>query len=511
MVDVADLPALPLTDLLTALGGEVVVRGDPAGVVLRQVAYDSRTVLPGALFCCVPGQQLDGHAFAADALRAGAVALLVEQRLALDVVQLVVPDTRRAMATAAAELWDHPDRSLDVVGITGTNGKTTVAHLLGSILSTAGRPCPVLGTLSGARTTPEAPDLQARLAGWRADGVAAVAMEVSSHALALHRTDGVRCALAVFTNLSRDHLDFHGDEASYFATKARLFEPERTARAVVNLDDPRGRLLRDAALVPTVAYSLADASEVVLGPFGSDLRWRGTRLHVPLAGRHNLANALAAATAAAEVGLEPAEIAPGLAATAAVAGRFESVDVGQPFRVVVDYAHTPDGLERVLEAAREVTPPPGRVLVVFGCGGDRDPTKRAPMGAVAARLADLAVVTSDNPRTEDPLVIIEAIRRGLGTATAQRIEADRGAAIAAALKEARPGDLVLIAGKGHETTQIVGDTERPFDDRRVAARLLGAAPDWIPPSERPPAADRGRGDGGAPEPEGGLAGRGGRP
>jgi UDP-N-acetylmuramoyl-L-alanyl-D-glutamate--2,6-diaminopimelate ligase len=240
-----------------------------------------------------------------------------------------------------------------------------------------------------------------------------------------------------------------------------------------------------------VGYSLADATDVVLTASGSDFRWRGTPLHVPMAGRHNLVNALAAVTAAVELGLEPAETAPGLAAAPAVAGRFEAVDVGQPFGVVVDYAHTPDGLERVLEAARDVTRPPGRVLVVFGCGGDRDPSKRAPMGAVAARSADLVVITSDNPRSEDPDAIIAQVRRGVPSGTPHLVEPDRRAAIAAAFEASRPGDFVLIAGKGHETTQVVGDVERPFDDRRVAAELLGAPSGWLPPSEHPPGGDPG--------------------
>jgi UDP-N-acetylmuramoyl-L-alanyl-D-glutamate--2,6-diaminopimelate ligase len=436
------------------------------------VAYDSRSVGPGALFCCVPGQQVDGHAFASDAVRAGAVALLVEQRLAIDVVQVQVPDARIAMAIAAAELWGHPSRRLQVIGVTGTNGKTTVAHLIGTILSSAGRPCPVLGTLTGARTTPEAPDLQAALSNFLDRGAAAVAMEVSSHALALHRVDELHFALAMFTNLSRDHLDFHGTEAAYFQAKARLFDPDLSARAVVNLDDPRGRLLRDAALIPTVGYALADAADVQLSPGGTQFRWRGAPMSVPLAGRHNLSNAIGAATAAAELGISVDAIARGLASVPRVPGRFERVEAGQPFRVVVDYAHTPDALARVLEAAREITPSPGRVILVFGCGGDRDPSKRAPMGRVASRLANLVVVTSDNPRHEEPGAIIAAVRAGLDPATPTIIEPDRRAAIADALREARDGDIVVIAGKGHETTQVIGDVELPFEDRTVASELL---------------------------------------
>jgi UDP-N-acetylmuramoyl-L-alanyl-D-glutamate--2,6-diaminopimelate ligase len=450
--------------------------GDPE---IHQIVYDSRRAGAGSLFCCVPGQQLDGHAFAGDAVARGAVALLVEHRLDADVAQVEVPDARLAMAEAAAIFWGDPSRELAVVGVTGTNGKTTVSHLLGAVLSGAGWPCPVLGTLSGNRTTPEAPDLQEAFAAALASGARAVAMEVSSHALALERVAGTHFAVAVFTNLGLDHLDFHGTEAAYFAAKARLFEAGRSDRGVVNLDDPHGRLLRDAAVIPTVGYSLADVDEVRTTARGTAARWSGHDLWVPLPGRHNLSNALAAATAARQLGLADTAIVSGLAVAPPVPGRFEAVDVGQPFGVVVDYAHTPDALARALEAAREVTPPPGRVLVVFGCGGDRDRSKRAPMAAVASRSADVVVVTSDNPRSEDPRAIVEDVRAGLVPTVAggarALVEVDRRAAIALALGEAGPGDLVLLAGKGHETTQDLGGRVVPFDDRVVAAELLGGS------------------------------------
>jgi UDP-N-acetylmuramoyl-L-alanyl-D-glutamate--2,6-diaminopimelate ligase len=402
--------------------------------------------------------------------------LLVEHHLDLDVAQVVVPDARRAMADAAAAFWGDPSTHLAVLGVTGTNGKTTVTHLLGAVLSGAGRPCPVLGTLSGSRTTPEAPDLQEALAAALASGARAIAIEVSSHALALDRVAGTRFEVAVFTNLGRDHLDFHGTEAAYFAAKAKLFEAGRSARGVVNLDDAHGRLLRDAAVIPTVGYSLDDVGDVRLTARGTAARWAGHELWVPLPGRHNVSNALAAATAARQLGVEDNDIVTGLAAAPLVPGRFEAVDAGQAFGVVVDYAHTPDALARVLEAAREITPPPGRVLVVFGCGGERDRTKRAPMAAVASRGADLVVVTSDNPRSEDPGAIVAEVRAGLvapseggGRAI---VEVDRRSAIARAFGEAGPGDLVVLAGKGHETTQDLGERVVPFDDRLVAAELL---------------------------------------
>ncbi len=455
-------------ELLTAPGPSTA----ESDVTIRHVAYDSRQVRPGALFCCIPGQRVDGHRFAAQAVAQGAVALLVEHRLDLDVAQVVVDDARAAMAPIAAEFWGHPSRALQVVGVTGTNGKTTVTHLVAAILEADGRRTAVIGTLSGTRTTPEAPDLQQQFATLVADGYHAVAMEVSSHALSLHRVDATRFAVATFTNLSRDHLDFHGTMAAYFAAKARLFEPAMAERAVVNLDDPHGRLLRDAAVVPTVGYSLTDATDLVFRAGGTTFGWAGEHIEVPLAGRHNVSNALAAATTARELGVSPSVVASGLAASRAVPGRFESVAVGQPFGVVVDYAHTPDALERVLEAGRELVGPGGRVLVVFGCGGDRDPSKRAPMGAVASRLADLAVLTSDNPRSEHPVRIIEEVRAGVVPGAEVVVEPDRRAAIAIAIRRARSGDLVVVAGKGHETTQQIGDAELPFDDRVVAAEVL---------------------------------------
>lgn len=464
---------VPLADLIAALGPGARRHGPAAPEpIVRGITYDSRQVQPGWLFCCVPGAKADGHRFAAEAADRGAVALLVEHRLNLALPQVEVADARRAMATVAAQFWGHPSRHLELVGVTGTNGKTTVTQLLGAVLRAAGRRAEVIGTLSAARTTPEAADLQAQLAGFLDAGVDAVAMEVSSHALELHRVDDVRFRVAVFTNLTRDHLDFHPTMEAYFQAKARLFVPELTERAVVNLDDPRGRLLRDAALVPTVGYGLADATEVVLRPDGTDFVWRGQAMTVRLAGRHNLSNALAVATAAGELGIEPAAVAAGLAALASVPGRFEPVDAGQPFSVVVDYAHTPDALERVLESAREMVPAGGRVLVVFGCGGDRDRTKRAPMGELASRLADVTVLTSDNPRGEPPLSIAEQVRSGAVSGAEVIVELDRRAAIALAFDRARPGDLVVIAGKGHETTQQFADRTIDFDDRAVARALL---------------------------------------
>lgn len=485
---------------LAAAGVAVLdLRGDPAGIDVSSMAYDSRAVRPGSLFCCIPGLRVDGHDFAEDAVGRGAVAVLAERPLTLApaTVQVVVASVRAAMGPLASALHGHPSRDLTVVGVTGTNGKTTTAHLLASILTADGRPTVALGTLSGTRTTPEAPDLQARLAELRDGGTQAVAMEVSSHALDQHRVDAVHFRAAVFTNLSQDHLDYHRTMDAYFAAKARLFEAGRTDVAVVNADDEWGRRLlellrgRDMTVVP---FTLADASDLVVGPEASRFRWHGIDMTLRLGGRFNVENALAAATTAAALGVGDTAVADGLASVASVRGRFERVEAGQPFMVIVDYAHTPDGLQRALAAARELAR--GRVVVVFGAGGERDHAKRPLMGEVAARLADVVVLTSDNPRSEDPDAIIAEVAAGArrvasgagARATTQAaaagelvIEPDRARAIEQAVTVARAGDVVLIAGKGHETGQEIGGRVVPFDDaakaREVIARSThGGAP-----------------------------------
>ena len=439
------------------------------------VSHDSRTVRAGDLFCCLRGEHVDGHRYAPVAVEAGATAVLAERPLDVAVAQVVVDDARAAMAPLAAAFYGHPSAALTVVGVTGTAGKTTTTHLLAAVFDHAGLPCGVIGTLTGAHTTPEAPELQAALARFRAEGRRSVAMEVSSHALAQHRADATRFAVAVFTNLGQDHLDFHGTTEQYFAAKARLFTPTMAAHGVVNGDDPYGRRLLAGASIPMTSFSMADAADLAVGPLASTFTWRGQRVRLPLGGRFNVANALAAAAAAAAADVAPEAVASGLAAAGAVPGRFEPVDAGQPFTVVVDFAHTPESLFSVLGAAREVAGA-GRVIVAFGCGGDRDPAKRPAMGEAAARLADVVVVTSDNPRTEDPTAIIDEVIAGIPsplTARA-RTEVDRRSAIALALSEAAPGDVVVVAGKGHETTQTFADGTVDFDDRAVARELLEA-------------------------------------
>ncbi|MBA2281610.1 MAG: UDP-N-acetylmuramoyl-L-alanyl-D-glutamate--2,6-diaminopimelate ligase [Acidimicrobiia bacterium] len=474
-----------LAALLVAAGldGPVEVHGGAHAedVEVGDIVLDSRTASAGSLFCCIAGSRVDGHELAGAAAAAGAVAVLAERRVDVpaSVAQVLVPSVRGAVGRVASAFHGHPSRQLTVVGVTGTNGKTTTTHLLRSVFQANGRKAAVIGTLTSGPgappTTPDAPALQEQLAGLRDDGTTFVAMEVSSHGLEMRRVDGTWFAATAFTNLSQDHLDLHGTMEAYFAAKARLFTPAFTDLAVVNLDDQRGRLLLDAATVRTVGWSLADVEVLGLEPSGSSLRWRGTELRVPLAGRLNVANAVGAATIAAELGLTPAQIAIGLAAAPPVRGRFEPVLGSQPFSVVVDYAHSPDGLEHLLTSARELVEPGRRVIVVFGAGGDRDPRKRPRMGEVTARLADVVVVTSDNPRGEDPASIIDAIVGGMAAEAAAIVEPDRRAAVERALALAEPGDLVVLAGKGHETTQTSGDRVVPFDDATVARELLLAA------------------------------------
>jgi len=470
------------------------VRGD-ATVDVRALAHDSREVDPGACFACIVGANTDGHQHAPEAVAAGAVALLVERRLGLTVPEARVPDVRQALGPAAARLQGFPSRAMRCLGVTGTNGKTTTTHLLAAIAQAAGEPAGVVGTV-GARigveplplehTTPEAPELQSLLARMRDDGIRTVAMEVSSHALAQHRVDGTWFAVACFTNLSRDHLDYHADLDDYFEAKARLFAPTFTAVAAVNVDDPRGpELVRRcrAADVPVTSYGLTPSADVTARDIVVDgeggrftiVEPDGTRTpaRTPLLGELNVVNALAAAVTARLAGFSQDAIVAGLAALAAVPGRLERVTSGQPFDVLVDYAHTPDALAAALAAARRLAGA-HRVIVVFGAGGDRDAEKRPLMGRAAAHVADLVIVTNDNPRSEDPGSIADAVLAGTTDGPARtQCQLDRRAAIRDGLDAAQPGDVVLIAGKGHETEQRIGDHAVAFDDRVVVLEELG--------------------------------------
>ena len=468
--------ARTLGELIADAGlGTAEVRGT-ADVSVTGVVHDSRLVAPGALFCCLRGANSDGHAFAAAAAEAGAAALLVDHALDLDVTQVIVADARVAMGPIASAFFGHPSRSLTVIGITGTNGKTTTASLLAAVLQSAGLRTGVIGTLTGKHTTPEAPELQAQLAGFVTAGCATVVMEVSSHALALHRVDGTHFALAVFTNLGRDHLDLHGTVERYFAAKAALFTPLLSAQGIANVDDPHGQLLFDAASIPMAAFSSGEMSDLVVTPTAHEYSWRGQQVRVGIGGAFNAMNSLAAATAAAAIGIDVHVVAEGLRTAPPVPGRFEPVHAGQAFDVIVDFAHTPDGLREVLTAARDAAGD-GNVIAVFGCGGDRDREKRPEMGAVAAELADRVVVTSDNPRSEDPMAIINAITQGVPDDYRDRVvtEPNRRQAFSAAFQMAHAGDVVVIAGKGHETTQTIGSTVVAFDDRAVARELLEMA------------------------------------
>lgn len=499
----AELSARLLTRSLTAtIEGDSVVESAEE-VEVRGVAHDSRDVKPGDLFVCLVGGKFDGHRFAADAIARGAVALAVQQDhyanlspLPPKAPRLVCADTRLALPLLASAVYGDPSRFLKMIGVTGTNGKTTTTVLIASILRAAGLRTGTIGTLGAelmgnplpsAHTTPEADQLQALLAEMRTRGAEAVVMEVSSHALAQYRTDECAYDAAAFTNLTQDHLDYHGTMDSYFEAKRRLFVDyprafDKQFIASINTDDARGaQLARDtvgraltyalhasadirAVDVRTTPGSLTFTAQTPVGDFEVDLR---------IGGAFQVYNALAAIGVGIGLGIAPDLIAQGLASMSAVPGRFESVPTGRDFHVIVDYAHTPDGLENLMSSARRLNP--ARLLVVFGCGGNRDRTKRPIMGRMAATQSEVAIVTSDNPRHEEPQAIIDEILTGMEEASAKvLVEPDRRVAIALALREARDGDVVLIAGKGHEDYQIVGDTILPFDDRQVVRELLAA-------------------------------------
>jgi UDP-N-acetylmuramoyl-L-alanyl-D-glutamate--2,6-diaminopimelate ligase len=432
----------------------------------------------------VPGEHVDGHDFAAAAVAGGAAALVVERPLDVEVAQVLVPSVREAMGPVSAAFYGRPADAMTVVGVTGTNGKTTTTYLLEAVFRAEGRTPGVIGTtgvrtdgrpVSFPRTTPEAPDLHRLLAEMAAEGVDAVAMEVSSHGLDQHRVDGIRYDRAVFTNLTQDHLDYHASMDEYFAAKARLFTPAMSEGAVLNHDSEEGRRLRSTHLA-TLTFGLgagADvrATEVETTPGGLRFVVDGVRIASTLRGLFNVENCLAAFATARSLGFDEARAAEAISSVRGVPGRVEAVEAGQPFLVLVDYAHTPDSVENVLRAARPLAT--GRVIVVLGCGGDRDRAKRPLMGRAATSNADLAVITSDNPRSEEPLAIIEEIVPGARTGGgAYVVEPDRRTAIRLAVSEAAPGDVVVIAGKGHEPYQELAERTVAFDDREVAAEEI---------------------------------------
>jgi UDP-N-acetylmuramoyl-L-alanyl-D-glutamate--2,6-diaminopimelate ligase len=499
-----------LDELTTGLAGGAspATLRSGADVLISGLAYDSRSVRAGDLFFCVTGFQGDGHDFAAAAVEAGAVALVVERALGLGVPEVLVENVRAAMGPIAARFHGDPTARLRVIGVTGTNGKTTTAYLVRALLEAGGEQCGLLGTVASVigaverpvvRTTPEAIELQADFRAMLDGGDGACAMEVSSHGLELHRADGIHFAAAIFTNLTRDHLDFHGTMEDYFHAKRLLFQaPLVSPASVVNVGDPYGRRLAgELESAVTFGVDVAEADYRASDLHGEWDRCRFTldtpagqrRVVLPMPGRFNVANAVGALAAAHALGFDLDVLVAGLERGVRVPGRFEPVEEGQDFGVLVDYAHTPDSLENVLAAARELTGngkrDGGRVLCVFGAGGDRDRGKRPLMGEIAARMADVVLVTSDNPRSEEPGQIIAEIMGGVGAGAGEasaggparpvRAMEDRRQAIAEAIAEARSGDVVVIAGKGHEQGQeFAGGRKEPFDDATVAGEALRA-------------------------------------
>jgi UDP-N-acetylmuramoyl-L-alanyl-D-glutamate--2,6-diaminopimelate ligase len=476
---------------------EGVVSVSHPETVITSVTHDSRKVTTGTLFIAIAGMTNDGHDFIHEAIVSGASALLVERPVEVEVAQIVVPDTRSAMPWAARAVYHEPDASLSIIGITGTNGKTTVAHLCQSIWQAHGWKSALIGTLGARingnpvpldRTTPEATDLQALLSSMRGAGVDAVAMEVSSHAMDLHRADAILFSIAAFTNLSQDHLDFHGDMASYYAAKASLFEPERVRRAVINIDDPAGVRLASSVTIPVLRVGGSSDADVRVGDmvskpggtvFSLTHRGRNLEVEIPLIGSFNVSNAAIAAAIAIAEGIPDESIVAGLATVSTIHGRMELVEHAGEFTVVVDYAHTPDAISEVLQAAKVAAS--GRVIAVIGAAGDRDKNKRSLMGAAAVRFADLTVITSDNPRSEDPAEIAAEVCLGADAVpgSQSRVILDRALAIRSAIGEAEAGDIVLILGKGHERSTEANGTVTAFDDRTEAIAALserGLAP-----------------------------------
>lgn len=485
---------------LLALLPDVQVQGS-TDIAIETVVYDSRQVIPGALFICLTGEKVDGHDYISQAQKSGAVAVVVEKDVSavpgLTVIR--VANTRIAMQAIAPYFFDYPGRKVRLIGVTGTNGKTTTTHIIRDVLMRAGYKVGLIGTihtLIGERslpvrnTTPDVVDLQATLAQMVASNIDYVVMEVSSHALALGRIAGCEFDVGVFTNLTRDHLDFHGTFENYTAAKARLFElltsPDNVKTrktAVINIDDPAANSMLASAQCAQITYSIHNQATLtalnpVIEPRGVSFTMKyqdnAIPLHLKITGMFNIYNTLAAVGAMLAEEISPAIIKAALEEFQSVPGRFELVDAGQPFSVIVDYAHTPDGLENILRTAQQFAK--GRIIVVFGCGGDRDRTKRPIMGKLAADYGDVVIATSDNPRTEDPVFILQeveaGIKQGLTRGKTYEVIVDRRQAIAKAIEQAKPDDIVIIAGKGHETYQILKDRTVPFDDRQVARELI---------------------------------------
>lgn len=492
--------AKTLKDLLSLLP-EAKVQGGSLEQKIEYVTFDSRKVQPGTLFICLVGAKVDGHDFISDAYKKGAVAVLIEKAAAVPngMAAVHVDDTRKAMCLIVPYFFDYPARKLRMIGITGTNGKTTTTYLIRSILKEAGYKTGLIGTIQTMieekimpikNTTPDVVDLQEILSEMVSGGIEYVVMEVSSHALALNRVAGCEFDVGIFTNLTQDHLDFHHDFANYLAAKAKLFQMlgdaaavKRGKTAIVNIDDPAGEKIINSASCQVFTYGIHNAADLMA--ISPDVHAGGTSftvragfgempLDLKITGLFNVYNVLAAIGAAQAEGIEPQCIKKALEKFQSVPGRFELVDEGQPFTIIVDYAHTPDGLENILKTARQIAKQ--RILVVFGCGGDRDRTKRPIMGRLAAQYGDVVIATSDNPRSEDPATILEEVEKGIleGLKKDKEYEkiVDRRQAITRALTLAEPGDLVIIAGKGHENYQILKEGTIAFDDREVAREIV---------------------------------------
>ena len=451
-------------------GLEVI--GSIDGLEATGLSFDSREVQTGNIFFCISGGTHDGHEYAMQAIEHGAVAVVTERDLMVSVPQIIFDDTREAMGYISCAYFGFPSRELDVVGVTGTNGKTTTTHLIASVLNTAGIPCESIGTLTGALTTPEAPDLQRQFRSLVDGGIRSVVMEVSSHALSQHRVAGTEFDVGVFTNLSQDHLDFHSDIEEYFETKCSLFAANRCRSAVVNIDDPYG--LRLAKQIDIETYKTStDAIEIKGEIFtGSSIIWREHAIELQISGRFNIENALLAASTCLLLGIDENQIVNGLEAAEPIPGRFEVIDgyEGAP-TVIVDYSHTPAGIENVLQAVRKISPEVG-LTIVFGCGGNRDSSKRPKMARSAEKHADRVILTSDNPRYEDPLKIIDQTMSGFINPNSIIVEEDREAAIQVAIQSSGPDEVIVIAGKGAETTQEICGKVKPFDDRVIAEQAL---------------------------------------
>ena len=450
----------------------LVILGESQDIDITGLNFDSRKVVAGDLYFCITGHVHDGHEYAQKALEAGAVALVVERELEIPLTQILVEDTREAMAYISCAFFGFPSKEIKIIGVTGTNGKTTTTQLINQILKTSGLTSESIGTLDGPLTTPEAPNLQSKFRTLANAGVKSIVMEVSSHALSQHRTTGTQFDIGVFTNLSHDHLDYHADIEEYFETKSSLFTPNFCKSAVINTDDPYGLRLADLIDIETVEVSPQNA-EVIDERFdGTTLLWNGRKIELQVSGRFNIDNALLAASTCQLFGIEDDGIINGLEAAKPVPGRFEVLEGSEKNpTIIVDYSHTPAGIENVLKAVQRIDSK-ARTSIVFGCGGNRDSSKRPKMAHIAETFADQVIITSDNPRNEDPEKIIKQAMTGFKNPEAVIIEVDRKSAIIRAITSSQSGEVVVIAGKGDETTQEILGKLEPFNDRVIALNVL---------------------------------------